>query len=88
MTPRRRLSIAMRKAAEAAEADRAAQAELHNAFEAVYGFDLDIEELGVFNECGDGDVWVDGLVYGQGMRPSLGDLDKAVQNKQQTENEE
>jgi len=71
MTPRKRLSVALRKATAAARADMAAQDELHTAFEAVYGFDLDIEQLG-------NDEWVDALVYGTSGTPSLSAVDKAV----------
>jgi len=84
MTPRRQLSIAIRKAADTAEAYRAAQAELHDAFQDVYGFNLDIEELSDYADGGCPE-WVDPLVYGQGQRPSLEDFDKAVKNKQQSE---
>ena len=75
MTPRRRLSTAIRKAQAAAGEYTKTQAELHEAFEGVYGFDLAIEELG-------GDCWVDSIVYGSSERPSLADFDKAVRNRE------
>lgn len=70
-TPRRRLSTAMKRAVTAAQKSADAQKELHNAFLDVYGFDLSIEELG-------GDELVDALVYGQGVAPSLGTMDRLV----------
>lgn len=73
MTPRKRLSVALRRAPQAAADNQAAQNELHAAFFEAYGFDLDLEELG------HGEAFVDGLVYGHGPTPSLSDFDKAVE---------
>ncbi|MCJ8336631.1 MAG: hypothetical protein MJH10_20765 [Epibacterium sp.] len=72
MTPRRRLSNASRAAVIAARKYHEAQDELHEAFEKVYGFELDVEKLG------GGDAWVDTIVYGMGSAPSLTEFDAAV----------
>lgn len=74
MTDRRKLSNAIKTAARKAVEYNDAQTALHEAFEAVYGFDLDLEELG------EGEKWVDAIVYGHGEIPSLADLDNAVAN--------
>lgn len=71
MSERRRLSNAIKCAVRSAALNERAQDELHNAFEAVYGFSLDIEELG-------GDDLVETLVYGHGPHPSLSDFDAYV----------
>ncbi|MEO9537248.1 MAG: hypothetical protein ABJL49_05595 [Parasphingorhabdus sp.] len=78
MSDRRRLSNAIRRAAQSAGEYREAQKEMHEAFEAVYGFDLCIEELN--------DDWTDPLVYGDGPYPSLAQFDQAV-NKMRTPHE-
>lgn len=71
MTPRHRLSLALRNAQSAARRNQLAQNELHDAFEAVYGQELDVEALG-------GESWVDALVYGHGSAPSIAELDAKV----------
>ena len=78
MTPRKRLSIAIKRAVKAARADEAAQKELHDAFEEVYGFTLHIEDLG-------GDELVDVLVYGASGTPSLSAFDAAVKRLKEEE---
>jgi hypothetical protein len=74
MTPRKRLSLATRRASSSASQYREAQDELHEAFEEAYGFPLAIEDLL-------GDAGVDGLVYGNSVVPSLADFDAAVAAK-------
>lgn len=71
MTPRKRLSLALKAASNAAKTHNSAQSEMHHAFEAVYGEELDLQMLG-------GDAWVDALVYGTALAPSLKDFDEAV----------
>ncbi|WP_434286258.1 hypothetical protein [Celeribacter sp. SCSIO 80788] len=71
MGKRRRLSNAIKRAAAVAGKHQAAQDELHSAFFEVYGFDLEIEELG-------GESWTDALVYGHSSYPSISDFDAAV----------
>lgn len=74
MTDRRKLTNAIKTAARKAVEYNEAQAALHEAFAAVYGFDLNLEELG------EDEKWVDAIVYGHGEIPSLEELDNAVSN--------